>query len=479
MCIQLSLTLVLHSFANTLASIRQWKHSLPSQSLHNRASQWMHWSIGQVKSLLPIYFDRVRAFASPLYGFDVSKLLLRRVSSFTDDSSTNWNSMVQDFLRNHARNSASYEIALALVFEATSFGSYRIEQGYSISRLEDSPKSTTKSTTDCAGALETRTALEKWPAVYLRSSSRLGHVSICQQSPHASSVWSSQGSLRRGVGPSSPPVAKRKQTLLSPSPLVSTHKGWSIGCSLEYAPDVGDAYSFPHTKWEPLGSLLEAKPPRHLGSRVRPEVSDVRSHYFEHEVKVAEPTKPVNSSIFSFHWNDSRQNQQSNAISHGQRLQSSYHIISVAEHLKLAVIVEGRLDEPKRHERRNSTNSEDVRAFLRALARRLSVRALIWKDSVSSLKVKTSKQRFSKLPSIDLSSPEHQVQAQVYLNDFKENCGIHCSGSFFHEGSLYSPRRLSQPSPRSKFHQNLDSWAGMTQSAAALFLGTELANVVQ
>lgn len=470
----------IHSFARTLLSLRKWKAHLPKKHVDNRVTHWMHWSIAQVNALLPVYFDRVRAFASPVYGFDVSKLWHRRVVQPTDERTTDWNAVVVDFLRRHAKGGGNYEMAVALVLDDVSTGTSSIERGYQIGRTEDK-------TNDCSNekgiVADVKPTLVGWPAVYLRSSLRLGSTSVAQPSPRSSSVWSSQSSLRRSGATVSPaPTApKRKQSLLGASPSISNVKTWNLGnqTTLEYAPDVGSVHAFPHTKWELLGDLLDSKSPRHGQGVIRHrfEQVEVKSHYFEQEVaNTIEPQQNNAPSIFSFHWPDSRQDGVG-TTTHRRRQQNSYHVMPVGEWLRLVVIVEGRLDEPKRHERRNNTNSEDVRSFLRGVAKGLNVRGLICKDAISAYNP-SSKLGSLKLPTEDLSSPENEVQSQFYLNEFKEKFGLRSSSPFLNERSLYSPRRLSQYSPTGKRLHRPSRFPDMDQSATVLFLGVELASLV-
>jgi len=83
-------------FMDTIVNLRRMKVSLESNKKEGTATQlhvWFGIALQQVHSMLPLYFDRVRASAKPIYGFD---------PSFLDSTSTvsvDLDAQIIDFLR--------------------------------------------------------------------------------------------------------------------------------------------------------------------------------------------------------------------------------------------------------------------------------------------------------------------------------------------------------------------------------------------
>jgi hypothetical protein len=128
---------VLKSFAGTLMKLRQWQNLMAKQvedRCHPSGAQtrWVVQAHRYILSLLPLYFDRVYTFASPLYGFDTTNLW-----SQVDTAKkwpTSWDQVITQALWQQEKVGNTAAICLAL---ETSSGA-RPERGYQLGGTQDS-----------------------------------------------------------------------------------------------------------------------------------------------------------------------------------------------------------------------------------------------------------------------------------------------------------------------------------------------------
>lgn len=269
-----------------------------------------------IVSLLPVYFDRIYSFASPLYGFDTSELWSDMSVGF---ALTSWDEQVISFLRQNDK--ADCTAAMCLVLE-TAGADARIERGY---QLKTGQETKTK-----ADEISNSSA-KYWQAMYLRNTTRLVQQSNVTSSPHVSGTWSSHNSVRSSLRGShlsnltsavnSPalPVSRKKRTPnVKHSPSFLNRKSTAISTSdssvLEYAPEAGAVTSWPHSIWERLSSLLNDEKVKNTAAETLLDgkasvLPAVRVYHVDEKLdQVKEEDKPefknTQTSLFNFRWNE-------------------------------------------------------------------------------------------------------------------------------------------------------------------------------
>lgn len=258
-------------FPESIIALRKWQLHLPNDNVDSRYAKWMRKSFHDVLSIIPIYMDRIKVFASPLYGFDTLSLWNRNSISQQQGGNTTTsinrnrymgleiNEAVNDFLRRQEKIGGP-PTAVALVFkgegDSSSFvRNNQVERGYYFMTDTEQQEKTQEfaSTTsdhlvnindaDCSEnehhhQTENRNALNTWPALYLRSTmhtlpGRLNKSPI---------LTSSSSSHLRGSSGSILPLWPSNQNMVENSPRFG---GRSFG-------DNSPRYSYQRTR--PFGS---------------------------------------------------------------------------------------------------------------------------------------------------------------------------------------------------------------------------------
>jgi len=154
-----------------VVNLRQWQLHLPSQKIDTNVARWMNKSFQEIRSLLPIYFDRTKTFATPLYGFDVA--LLDKRGSDTTTKKTEWNAAVTDFLARQDKLSGP-PTAVAVLLDGEGTSNLHVERGFCLSQpVAASLKSGLSDAEPKREASDENNARVLWPAVYLRSTLHL------------------------------------------------------------------------------------------------------------------------------------------------------------------------------------------------------------------------------------------------------------------------------------------------------------------
>ena len=195
-------------FQESVIAMSKFKTKLASmESNETTLMKWFGSIFLDVKSILPIYFDRVRAFCKPLYGFEPQKGSVQ----------TDYDTLVLDFLRKQDEL-----MAVCIVHDASD--NEQIERGFSAGTESNENK-------------------EEWPAVYLRSSS-----GAMVRSPSSSNSISSRllgrGPNRRGSGSEKHESSSMKRSSTSSTRGDPTRPP-------EYQNNV-----WPHTEWPELVGIL-------------------------------------------------------------------------------------------------------------------------------------------------------------------------------------------------------------------------------
>ena len=487
----------------------------------------MHQSFDDIKALLPVYFDRVQAFSTPFYGFDVAALWERGDSK--KKRTEDWNTVVAEFLRRQERLGGP-PTAVALILDAVGTSNLHSERGFRLAsatsptitatRAAPNMKNNTSSGNRFEGKQQQRQEEPspddnawgvQWPAVYLRStlhlstSSSSGNSNV-RASPRSSGLLrGSQGSLLAGWSSSSNVSSpKGGGTIISGiSPAPSSRKQSKSGGAphhhhypsiFEYAPDTGTAVSWPHSDWESLvmildkhrSSVRDAKSSLHaLGCR-EGAVATYRYGDDEEAVETGESASSTTSlhdsvdevaSFFSIH----RAESSGKISAKKQKRQSTFYVVSMGVWLDLVVMVKE--EESRWHLRRNRLEDGEIRDFLADLARKLCISKIVSAESLKSLASEKDKPMIS-LPRDNILTWTDEKRVQDFLADLKEVFGLRpispLHDSFYGMGRQ-SPRtpvnpRASAFRRRRLLHQN-GSQVSLPESAAALFLGPELATL--
>jgi hypothetical protein len=298
------------------------------QGYHHSCTRrrWIVQAHRYILSLLPLYFDRIYTFASPLYGFDTTRLWTKADGTAKRWPTTSWNEVVIQLLRQQEKTGHTSAVCLAL--ETTS--NARPERGYQVQ----------------CGAQQGGQADEvsngsntSWKAMYLRSTLRLvaQQTGFADPSPHASgpllsagqpSVLGSWGgshliNLANAVNSPAPTASRKSKSPVNQSPSFLHRKTGaaevesSNSSVFEYAPDSGVATTWPHSIWERVSGLLSDEKLRNtltaaetlLGSNGA-SLPAVRIYHIHEDTLVESETgaKPrpatAKTSLFGFRWAD-------------------------------------------------------------------------------------------------------------------------------------------------------------------------------
>mmetsp|Transcript_36337 Transcript_36337/g.75601 ORF Transcript_36337/g.75601 Transcript_36337/m.75601 type:complete len:885 (-) Transcript_36337:1599-4253(-) len=360
-----------------------WKCSAAAKDARTPLWTWITDSLQVFCSLLPIYFDRVRAFAGPLYNFDTTHPAV-------SNSSQDWDSNILQFLRQQAKIGGP-PTAVAVILDAVSTNNLNLEKGFSLS---------SKATTNPLPASQdlTTDARTIWPAVYLRSSTMVTlDRSTSVSGASRGNSRTSFAQLTRGTSASSA-NASAASAMSNPTSNV-----------LQYGSELSDTHvatSFPHTEWVSLATVLaettiEALEDESHGETL-PSVLSVRMTYegiaatykedgnelVKEEIEEISASMRLrtsvekNQNIFGAlsdffkvdHREETAFNKEYAGIEGGSaRQSSSFHVVSLSSFLSLAVIVKSEDPDGSFLRRRGKLSDSDIRTFLNNTAENLRV----------------------------------------------------------------------------------------------------------
>lgn len=507
-------SLSIFRFAGTLIKLRKWQELIGKGHGHSCAqTRWVIQAHHHILSLLPIYFDRIYTFASPLYGFDTTSLWA------TVDKTKQWplwNEVVFQFLRQQEK--AGNTAAVCLALETSSDA--RPDRGYQLGRAQSISNNVDRV---ADGAC--------WHAMYLRSTMRLAEQTVLDPSPHAAGPLSSQASLLGSWGGShlslaSPALqasrkkASKRKSHINQSPSFLNRKTSSAridACPvLEYALDSADATTWPHSMWERVSFLLSNEKLRNTaaeslsGSNASFLLPVVRIYHvheesYESELESKEELTTAKSSLFGFRWGDDQvqsmsvnlrfrfltptlfnfsasdfctEKQTLNSSTAG-KLPTKIFVARISDGLRLLIIVRGTRSDSDGN---NQAKDGSVRGFLEDLANNLAPRA-IFHSSFVVKQMKSENKRLASplyLPDVDLSlEREGDDQLRDYLDHVKDAFGLQ-SASPLSLGESSRSRGLSigRYTPTSPRRSSREQNNKMDVSAVALFLGPELGRYI-
>ena len=283
---------------------------------------WMKTTFQDYLSIMALVFDRVHTFATPLYGFDQQVLLdaTRKERTFLDDRKgvVDLDVLVVDFLRRQEKAGGT-DVAVAIVLDTSGLvddddenqapsqrapGStnrtvrhkhhHRVELGFAIHQepkqqpgAPDLPPGRPRSNSlsqrheshQSSPSMERRESasddhlkVKQWPAIYLRSTTRLsgqartsssvggatlGLISGMRTNNRSSATLDGPSSSQNGIHVSNSRTSWSSE--LSPRSRRTSKKSLlSLGNVFEYEAESSNQPSWPHSEWNQLEGLLES-----------------------------------------------------------------------------------------------------------------------------------------------------------------------------------------------------------------------------
>lgn len=498
----------------TIVSLRQWQLHMPSTDVDTRLTRWLRKSFREIQSLLPVYFDRVQAFATPLYGFDTAALRQRQGNvAEADENRTDWDVTISDFLRRQEKLGGP-PTAVAVVLDAAAASNLHLERGFRFAPAETDSK-------------KTEDARVLWPAVYLRSTLHLASSSLLssgpsmnvRSSPLNSGVfrstqtsripsWTSAHSGPMGGDSPSARGGRKHSMLLTSSPGLSQRKSAAAVAHhhqsvLEYAPDVGPATSWPHSDWDALVASLDKNESVgkaasvKLSSRGTPcgSVADAVTDSYRYSSDEEETDGNVNEGA-ALMMNVTLPAPMmapppTDAFRKKDGHQSTFHEIALGDWLTLVVMVKDKEEESRWHRRRHRLDDEDIRVFLtNLLAKKLCAANIFSVENLSPLLKKETRESNLNIPCDGASTWASEKQLQDFLGEVKHAFGWRRPASNFLPNDIRSfsfyANMTTPSSPANLRRQSMirGKRAGrdttpFAESAAALFLGPDLASAVK
>ena len=437
--------------------------------VRTRLEKWFDESCRVLVSLLPTYFDRVSAFAKPLYGFDP---VPAPSSPFQD-----WEAKVNEFLRKQDK-AGGPPTAVAVVLDALGATNLHLERGFQMEREEVKDVETAE--------LPERTL---WPAVYMRSTLHMDR-SVQQHRSHHGRGSSSKGYLDSQSG-SEQSTSRMFMTPSVRSLDVESHSTIPKNRVLEYGPDTGTATSWPHSEWTALVSLLELSPVSDdLDSSERIQISEGLKDSFrmaeelvavtyrdgpETAQKEFEPATTWKPSLekavrmFGVYANSEMNAVDPHAVREHAKQSSTFHVVSLSKYLSMIVMVK---DEEESHflRRRNPFTDEEIREFMNGMAaywnvtRRFSQECL--PQALSTTRIELAHEEWD------------SAKIEELIQKIKSAFGLRPTSYPLTEGhrgisflGMNSPKKATRRAREMPVVQN-------SQSAAIFFLGPQLANML-
>jgi hypothetical protein len=453
-------------------------------------------------SLLPIYFDRVHAFATPFYGFDTSALWQQQPhpgssrNADVQNHRTDWDAVIIDFLKRQEKLGGP-SMALSIVLKAQATGNLHVERGF---RLETDTE-----------AKEEKDPRVLFPAVYLRSTM---HLSTSSQSvlssPHNSGVlrlsqssmlsnWSSSNNGSAGGTTTSPFSISRKRPSSVTSPTSSVRKSTSGNIVsqqqhhysvLEYAPDTGTATSWPHNDWDSLvATLIEDDDTDAAGQRTNPKLRGMEYMAADDVGHTSGVVDDNVAPIFIAPFRDLSNRMASDKVVKAFGRHSIFHAMDLGDWLHVVVLVKDKEDDSRWHRRRVGMDDNEIRNFLSdSLACHLCPRDIFSTlNRALALQMEMPEKRLT-MPCSSGTSWANEKQVQDFLDTVKQIFGLRPISPLAKESnrtySFYGTPRspssrgaLLAANSRADRHRRLTKakQAKLADSAVAFFLGPELA----
>jgi hypothetical protein len=464
-----------------------------TKSLLDHASQtslqvWFHETLRNLISIFPIVFDRIEAFAKPLYGFNESleNPLPDRLGPAQD-----LEQQIVEFLRKQEK-AGGPAIAVSVVLDAVHTCNLRVERGFTLQEQ-----------TSTSPLTESEVVSLEWPAVYMRTTTH--HGLTASQSVSGGIL----GGMRRSKGSSNRVTSQPidGDATLKPTRSTSTSilRSWSADTSsprvggqkkveekqlniLEYSPDSGSS-AWPHSAWSSLVALLtgsgEELPPSPIAElppverasfgNIEENLKSLSMRKWPGSAPIPSPGSPLVPAL---------KRKMSTVCEN-----TSFHTSHLSDFMWLVIMVKGE-EESRWHIRRSRTVVEDeVREFLNKTAPVLRIGywfAVYHVHKIRVEKIKALKfQRQRLFTEIKKERSWSDANVQELFESLKEAFGLSSPRAPLAEGprsSLYiggfRPLNSRSPSfwraPRTARLQDVS----FDESAAFFFLGQVLANTI-
>lgn len=325
-------------------------------------------------SILPIVFDRIEAYAKPLYGFQNTSLATSKHFSERLGPSQDLEQMVLEFLRRQEK-AGSPTIAVSVVIDAVKTSNLHIERGYTV--VDSS------NTVDSTQIKEAEAARLEWPAVYMRTTTHRA-LSI--------NPGGLLGGMRRSASRKDRVTSRsHEDDSITSTPSSKILHSWSVDGSpvarsrqeatqlnvLEYAPDSGSvASSWPHSSWNSLVALLTGK--NEIPSSPLQEEEDTKTSFLDRWERASIRNLEVDFKSLA-KWPGSVETAPSDSPllsspkTQRSSVQTSYHISALSDYTWLVIMVKVG-EESRWHRRRaNKLIEEEVQSFLSDFSTHLRV----------------------------------------------------------------------------------------------------------
>ena len=504
----------LHRYMESIVSLRQLQKTLQNRShadTKTRLWEWMHESWQHYTSLLPVYFDRVLVTAQPLYQFQTTEMTCER------------DARIWQFLRQQEKLGGP-ATAVAVVLDAVGTQNLHVERGFVLGNGNTSnstvtPKSSSGLTTD---------ARIIWPAVYLRNSLFLSS----DRSSGVASNSGSRSSSRNSFGALAPPTRPSLSNLGSNASTAAAAASGKQSSSmtsklLQYGADAdASATQWPHTEWASLASCLAETTIEEdedesladstltggavLSVRMAHEPtaatfredagSLVKQPALDSLAAAMKSAENQDSAFWKFIpglsnvWKAQETSQETdssrrNSFSQLSGLQgmalgsqtSTFHVVSLSSFLSLVVIVKPDALDGNFLRRRSRLNDEEIQDFLNTMAENLRVSQRFLPRCLPK-QHKRGRQLSDSLLDLPTEVVADEMVMSVVLRRVKGAFGLGPSSPLQnkHRGfSILPQQRPKGYSSRGDSSVGSESNASFTESAAALFLGDDLAGLME
>jgi hypothetical protein len=324
-------------------------------------------------SIMPMYFDRINAFASPLYGFDTMHMW-----ADSKEQSEHYDSLVLDFLRKH-ESKGGPSMAICIVIDAVSTRNENFERGFVV------PSESSSNAPQQLTAAERQR--KEWQAVYMRSTVHYNST----HSPHSRSPSHGGGSIstimRRSKGSSfrkgsrnsvggEDDFTRSLANIIRPSSQDSSSATHSSQMSVMEYPSVIGPVSWPYTEWSLLVDLVK--------EALMPTQDDgVQAVTYRQPESPKETAQEPTSTAFGL----PPPVPVTPPPPAKPKTDSSFHLVRLSEYIAMVAIVKCE-DDGKWHLRRTRGHTdEEIRVFLNEMALKLKVSVVFDKDhSVENVK---------------------------------------------------------------------------------------------
>lgn len=408
-----------------------------------------------------LYFDRVKTFAKPLYGF--------QNAVFVDTDNTNTariggsphalENKVFDFLHKQQK-SGTADVAVTIVHDAVQTSNINMERGFTL--LESSNEN------DESKYTEVETTRLQWPAVYMRTTKYHGEAQVGVSLLGGKRRAGSRRNISdEGNNASFTDHYKRWGSKDASSPTKSSSESNEVAIqrsTMEYAPDQGST-SWPHTEWESVVGLI-------TGSGDLPSTARLVSNRETSTVTEEHGFFSfLGQSTSSSNLQKSMDLQTECVVRRANNGRTAFWMAELSEFSWLVVFTKA--EEESRWHRRRGSRFDDVEEFVQLL--------------VSKLRVENC---FQAVPKEDLQKFKFEkdlLQGIQHVNDWNEQSaeGFLRSVKFAFGLSSYKPRGDTHMhsrrfpfgnSPGLSIAQPPKPQLTIDSSAMAFFLGSDLMN---